>query len=791
MRALDLGTGLARSSLAAPQFPGSGAMLARLRASGISAHGGDPVDRNSGRACTLDGCTRQCDPGDASDFMEAQAKDKELRIALVMGGGVSLGSFSSGALVQLCERLAELEAQGKRKLSIDVATGASAGAMTLAVFYRYLYAGASPQSMLAAMRDCWVDGVGIDARELSRQLLPNLSRHEAPALLSDRPLRVLGERHLLGYQGDGTAPSLLADRAYLSFSLTNLNGLEHRAPAHWSSKEEAGTPGAEAGRDALTSTAFEDRIRFRLHKGAAVCALQGPADPLDHARPILDLGAEAWQEVLDAALASGAFPGAFAPVSMLRYPEEYAPEIWPQALQGQPHAFRYVDGGLLNNEPLKEALELAHRLDQGEDPERYERVFLFVDPVVSQRSAQLRFSHELEVNWRAHYDPQRDDFDYQPARPDYMSAVRQDLTRVSSVVFGQATFHDWLQLGKVNQRAEWLNRFSELVSPYLSQLALPEALLTQLQGLAAEIDHVQGPAGQECYAEPKKRDLQGAMLLLDLLAKISGLARKRDVNVIAISPWSAQHAPVQLAGDFAGAFGGFFKQAWRAHDFEVGRVILQNTLSQDALAQKLFGPAAPAKPLPKLPSGYDEVAPSVRAHFERVLQEHCEAFLQELGVPLLVDQLLAWRLRRALVDRLREPSSAQVRPLMIRILGSGVHPGQALLGASHEHSTPAFGSPLALVAVIELRFDPQASADESPYRMHGPELFSQDGDSYFCVDASEVPGAPQARSRLVLAQEPKAWFELAGRLSQIEVAWEGQAEMTILPDPRSTTGPGV
>lgn len=714
--------------------------------------------------------------------MEQRAHNKELRVALVMGGGVSLGTFSSGALVQLCERLDELQSQ--RKMCIDVATGASAGAMTLAVFYRYLYAGAQPQTLLAAMRDCWVDGVGLDSRELSRQLLPSLAHHQEPALLSDRPLRILGQKHVLDYQGDGSVPSLLADTAYLSFSLTNLNGLEHRAPAHWSSRPHAQDGRSQAGRDALTSTSFEDRIRFRLHKSSAHCAIDRPADPLDHARPIVDLGIPAWTQVLDGALASGAFPGAFAPVSMLRYPEEYEAGLWPPELEGQAHAFRYVDGGLLNNEPLKEALALAHRLDRGDDPASYERVFLFVDPVVSERTAKLRFAHELDSNWRAHYDPARDDFDYQPGRPSYMAKLRQDLTRVSSVVFGQATFHDWMQLGKVNQRAEWFNRFSDLVAPYLSELELPAALEAELEGLASEIDRVQGPAGGACDLRPKADRRDGAMLLLDLLANLSGLAHKRDVNVIAVSPWSAQHEPVQLAGDFAGAFGGFFKQSWRAHDFEVGRVILQNTLSRDSLACELFGPTKLAPRLPSLPSGYDEVAPGVRAHFERVLQGHCEAFLQELGVPQVMDHLLAWRLRRALVDRLRSPSSVQVRPLVFRITGPGVQDGQALLGASGEHSTPAFASPLALVAVIEVLFDPKLQGDGTAYRMHGPELFAHREGAYFCVDRSEAFGASTEQARIVLAPDPKGWFELAGHCIHVEIAWDGQPNLTVFPDSR-------
>lgn len=708
--------------------------------------------------------------------MEQAPGDKELRIALVMGGGVSLGTFSSGALVQLCERLCELSQTRKGRLCIDVATGASAGAMTLAVFFRYLYAGAQPKTLLAAMRDCWVDGVGMDPAELSKQLLPRLDRHEPPALLSDQPLRVLGKRHVLDFRGDGSAPELLADTAYLSFSLTNLNGLEYRAPCHWSTK---GT-GEDAGRDALCSTSFEDRIRFRLHKGSSICTTQAPVDPVDRTRPITNLDHDAWSQVLDAALASGAFPGAFAPVTIERFAQEYDPGVWPTELAGKAHRFSYVDGGLLNNEPLKEALGLAHRIDLGQDPRSYERVFLFVDPVVSDRTAKLRMAQDLPKHWQAHYDPERETFDYQPARRGYMAKIKSDLRRVSSVVFGQATFQDWLQLGKVNQRAEWFNEVSRVCSPYLSGIMLPAELQRELDTLARRIQASHGPAESACGPR-QVEESQGAMVLLDLMTSIAGFEQKRDVNVIAVSPRSAQHAPLRLAGDFAGAFGGFFDRSFRAYDFEAGRVVMQNTLSRDTLAKGLFGATPPATLTDPPASGYEQVSLGVQAHFERVLQGHFEAFLGELGLPQIVDHLLAWRLRRGVVDRLRRPSSVQVRPLMFRITGEGVQAGQALLGATSEHSTPAFGTPLALVSIVDLWHDPQATKGESAYGIHGPELFDQRGNVYFCVDASEMPGEPRKRTELNLHPDARAWFDLAGHVSQVEVVWDGQADLMIAP----------
>jgi len=55
---------------------------------------------------------------------------KPVRIALVMGGGVSLGSFSGGALAELVRLLRDFPAERDGvplRAELDVLTGASAG----------------------------------------------------------------------------------------------------------------------------------------------------------------------------------------------------------------------------------------------------------------------------------------------------------------------------------------------------------------------------------------------------------------------------------------------------------------------------------------------------------------------------------------------------------------------------------------------------------------------------------------------------------------------------------------
>ena len=64
---------------------------------------------------------------------------KTLRVALVMGGGVSLGAFSGGALAETIRQLYELRQQGEYEdVVLDVFSGASAGGITLALLLRAL-----------------------------------------------------------------------------------------------------------------------------------------------------------------------------------------------------------------------------------------------------------------------------------------------------------------------------------------------------------------------------------------------------------------------------------------------------------------------------------------------------------------------------------------------------------------------------------------------------------------------------------------------------------------------------
>ena len=99
----------------------------------------------------------------------------------------------------------------------------------------------------------------------------------------------------------------------------------------------------------------------------------------------------AWAEIAATTVASGAFPLAFQPVPLRRAAHEFGP-FWPDSLLKagiEEFPFSYVDGGLFNNEPIREALRLATFLDDITPGQAFDRLVLFVDPNVSTTGTPL------------------------------------------------------------------------------------------------------------------------------------------------------------------------------------------------------------------------------------------------------------------------------------------------------------------------------------------------------------------------------------------------------------------
>lgn len=88
---------------------------------------------------------------------------------------------------------------------------------------------------------------------------------------------------------------------------------------------------------------------------------------------------DTWNTITQTTLACGAFPFAFEPKALKRRSFELSND--PSQTD---QTYAYIDGGVLNNEPISEAFRLSSFMDGTYQREDFDRVVIFVDPSISQ-----------------------------------------------------------------------------------------------------------------------------------------------------------------------------------------------------------------------------------------------------------------------------------------------------------------------------------------------------------------------------------------------------------------------
>lgn len=471
-----------------------------------------------------------------------------VRLVLVMGGGVSLGSYAAGALTEVFYALKETAraAGGRAPVQIDVITGASAGAMSAAVFARALTADPNDVQRL---HEAWVDRISID--ELTKR---EARGFDPLALLSGAAIERIAKDVL-------TVPARYDWRPFcndplrFAFTLTNLGGLTY--PLSYSNQP-----------DRFFSTRIHsDHVRFELRPDAAP-------------------DSATWDRIRATAIASGAFPGAFPPRRVARRSNEFAGAVWPGP-PDQPDDMWYIDGGVLDNEPLGLAKALVET-----DPNHvhHDYRYVLIDPYLNAAAAKY-------------------------AGPSTLGGAVGGLARA---VLGESTAKDWIRTNKVNWRVGVLEDFvRDHLRPIVDSIVASAGpngarILKTLNETAASIagfkvavNRRATPAGEvgDAFLErdlerigsdpryaPATEGLTGdtrrAMLeAIFILENFAGLRHKEQMPLYLIAPGAATAAPSEdahpLAGDFLHNFGGFFRRDWREHDFLCGRRDARAVLSSD------------------------------------------------------------------------------------------------------------------------------------------------------------------------------------------------------------------
>jgi len=641
-----------------------------------------------------------------------------------MGGGVSLGTFSGAALTEAMKLAVLYGAFPTRengqttftpydRVVVDVFSGASAGAMALAAMLRSLVHQTPEQRQRAeeqlrrdhgmaferlphrkkeqavaaqvaqtTQEHVWVDEVDIH-RLLGRHNGRQRDLRHVGGVLDRRAVDDIA-RTVIGFPEDLVSGGkvhldrkspLLADRALFACTLANLSPLVHDARGDLQATPETGFVGLE---DGLTSRVHRDIRVFDLNFStvdtrATAHADRYPsrwlryhADAKDDGR-IGDLRAEkTWKRIAATSIAAGAFPFAFEPVVLTRKAFEYG-DLWPFDTGGneervEEYPFTYVDGGLFNNEPIREAFRMSSVVDAEADPSTYDRRVLFVDPNAGGKAVSYRVPiHETHAYQKPNFFGRFDGTDlFRKSSLDlllpHIGQLLGALRNESSVNEGDSVFQVRRRFDNRNRMRAFLGEAitedpsrslleavrtycNELLESDAANMVLPAATLTLPSELERVVAEEQASTRRTPLLDDVKPEEAGAFLdalidgdnldnpdawlramlfvALDLTLNLEGKRPTTCVVAIAPAEFTQEEGtptahPVSLKGGWMFGFGGFTSPVPGRHEVALARACTRRFLQVNELLPPDVPPAEP-------PSWTDTMQQQYAADFSRGL----------------------------------------------------------------------------------------------------------------------------------------------------------------------------
>jgi hypothetical protein len=355
------------------------------------------------------------------------------KLAIVISGAVSLGSYEAGVMYELLEAIAlrneMLDIDHPERVEIDVITGASAGAMTAAILSQQIYYGGSQlrKPYDNPLFNAWVKKVNIDS------LLKVKPKFHKYSLLSSAVVDEIGETYLPDDPGNVMdCHPTAADSMRLGLAMSNLNGF---------SQEIAGE------KDSFAYSRYKDQFVCQLKcvppsggQPATNNLVAGMKIQLSEMEPCIEGRQVVWSPMLNTcswpilrmmAISSGAFPFAFRArricrnggslTSLMRSRDSSRKAASGDQLYGG--NYLYTDGGVFENEPVGMASSLARDID--EKGGQSSRSYLFVAPGKRNIDADPFFNQD-----------------------DDLLAMAIGL---ASAVFGQSRFQQWVTEGLVGK----------------------------------------------------------------------------------------------------------------------------------------------------------------------------------------------------------------------------------------------------------------------------------------------------------------------------------------------------
>ena len=338
--------------------------------------------------------------------MTDKQKKTTFRLGIILAGAVSAGAYSAGALYYLLDTLEKWQAAKDRNTEIlknypddlhkavesgydpsipehdviiEILGGASAGSIVAAIaalgFGREMPPVQRDQKCINnLLYDSWVNMMDNleeenDTSTLQSMFVPEENElGKAFSLLNAEVLTKLGQSQLEKREQLSKAavwPPYIAPKLQLILTLTSLRGVDVGIYFSQDRSEAAGNGELPAH-------------FMRLHRGIAHFQLDKP--PRDQTRLTLDLEEEYHaQQLVEVALASGAFPVGFPPRDVkidtnyiLNYIKRFFHPLSDDQIKKyiKPDAlfnFPAVDGGTLNNEPFAEVDQFLNECKQPGD----------------------------------------------------------------------------------------------------------------------------------------------------------------------------------------------------------------------------------------------------------------------------------------------------------------------------------------------------------------------------------------------------------------------------------------
>ncbi len=312
------------------------------------------------------------------------------KLAVVISGAVSLGSYEAGVMYEVLEAIArhnEKATSDEESIEIDVITGASAGGMTACILAQHLICGDQPlsdnpeQSLREPynnpLYNAWVKEVDI------RRLLEVETKDQKYSLLQTKVVEEIGEKYLQDIPKMNQRHPAAACKIYVGIAMSNLSGFNFSISTDYVSSLEKQKKSETEGTENFSYTRYKDQffcVVSRNESGDATlveidyCTKRNPQTHQDFKDwnkfrdPNRDTN---WKELREVGLSSGAFPFAFKARRIKRFGGCGKRE----ARKGE---YLYTDGGVFENEPIGMAKTLVEDIDQ-KDPSN-ERYYLYIAP---------------------------------------------------------------------------------------------------------------------------------------------------------------------------------------------------------------------------------------------------------------------------------------------------------------------------------------------------------------------------------------------------------------------------